>query len=134
MADTARNKELVLEFWATPPAGKGACLTDDATWHLPGSVGRKFGTADLHGEQAKGIFVASTEVYEPGGAIDVLHVLAEDDLVTLHCTLHARTRAGHDYHGSYHMLFRVEDDRIAEVWEFLDTAYLAECVEPATDA
>ena len=26
------------------------------------------------------------------------------------------------------MLFRIEGDRIAEAWEFLDTAYLADCV------
>ena len=35
---------------------------------------------------------------------------------------------GKEYHGSYHMLFRVEDGRIAEAWEFLDTAYVFECL------
>ena len=42
---------------------------------------------------------------------DIDHVLAEDDLVTLHCTMHACTTAGNEYHGSYHMLFRVADGR-----------------------
>jgi hypothetical protein len=28
------------------------------------------------------------------------------------------------------MLFRVEGDRIAEGWEFLDTAYVFECLAP----
>jgi ketosteroid isomerase-like protein len=28
------------------------------------------------------------------------------------------------------MLFRVEDGKIAEAWEFLDTAYVFECMVP----
>ncbi len=92
------------------------------------------GVQDLRGDAAHAIFTAATGVYEPGGSMDVLHVVAEDDLVTLHCQLHRGHRAGHDYHGSYHMLFRIEGDRIAEAWEFLDTAYLADCVSaPAAE-
>jgi len=45
--------------------------------------------------------------------------------------LHTRTKAGYDYDGPYHMLFRLRDGRIAETWEFLDTAYLAARVVPA---
>jgi ketosteroid isomerase-like protein len=44
--------------------------------------------------------------------------------------MHARTTAGKEYHGPYHMLFRVAGDRIAEVWEFLDTAYVFDCLQP----
>ena len=28
------------------------------------------------------------------------------------------------------MLFRVADGKIAEAWEFLDTAYVFECMQP----
>ena len=136
MADTEHNKELVRRFWQSAPKDQPAFLTDDAVWHLPTSIGRRAfgGVADLRGDAARAIFTAGTEVYEPGGSMEVLHIVAEDDLVTLHCRLHTRTRAGHDYHGSYHMLFRIEGDRIAEAWEFLDTAYLAECLaEPVAE-
>ncbi len=135
-ADTARNKELVQAFWQSRPKDQAAFLTDDAVWHLPWSIAQRAfgGVQDLRGDAAKAIFTTATGVYEPGGSMDVLHVVAEDDLVTLHCQLHTRTRAGHDYHGSYHLLFRIEGDRIAEVWEFLDTAYLADCVvEPVAE-
>jgi ketosteroid isomerase-like protein len=136
MNDTARNKELILRFWNSRPDKQADFLTDDAVWHLPTSVGQRVfgGVSDLRGDDARAIFTAATAangVYEPGGSMDILHVVAEDDLVTLHFQLHTRTRAGHDYHGSYHMLFRVEHDRIAEAWEFLDTAYLEECVTAA---
>ena len=134
MGDAASNKELVLKFWGSRPKEQAAFLTDDAVWHLPTSIAnRSFrGVTDLRGDAARAIFDAATEVYEPGGSMDVLHVVAEDDLVTLHCQLHTRTKAGNEYHGTYHMLFRLEDDRIAETWEFLDTAYLADCMGPPT--
>jgi predicted SnoaL-like aldol condensation-catalyzing enzyme len=129
MGDTVRNKELVREFWTARPEDQRGYLTDDACWHLPTSIGRRRpGGADLHGDGARAIFTDATEVYEPGGTSEILHVIAEGDLVSLHCRLQARTTNGADYHGAYHMLFRVEGERIAEVWEFLDTAYLMECL------
>ena len=129
MTDTARNKALVQEFWSARPKDQAEYLTDDAAWHLPTSIGsRRPGGADLRGDAARAIFLEATGVYEPGGSMDILHLMAEGDLVSMHCTLHARTRSGNDYDGSYHMLFRIEGERIAEVWEFLDTAYLAECM------
>ena len=131
MTDLDRNKQLVLEFWAATQEEKLGYLSDDPTWHLPTSIARGFPAQDLRGDQVRALFTASGEVYEPDRTWDIHHVVAEADLVTLHCTMHARTRAGHDYHGSYHMLFRVEDDRIAEAWEFLDTAYVRECITPS---
>ena len=133
MSDAVANKELVLRFWQSRPQDQPGFLTDDVVWHVPTSIGQRVfgGSADLRGDDAKAIFAAAQGVYEPGARMDILHVVAEGDLVALHCQLHARTSAGHDYHGSYHMLFRIADDRIAEAWEFLDTAYLAARVVPA---
>ncbi len=129
--DTAQNKELVLEFWAAAQPDKIPFLADDAVWHLPTSVARRgFPAKDLQGGQVHALFIGSTQVYEPDRTWDIDHVLAEDDLVTLHCTMHARTTAGNEYHGSYHMLFRVRDGKIAEAWEFLDTAYVFDCMVP----
>jgi ketosteroid isomerase-like protein len=131
MSDTAANKQLVLDFWAAAHADKIPYLADDAVWHLPMSVAaRGFPARDLEGEQVHSLFVESAQVYEPDRSWDIDHVLAEGDLVTLHCTMHARTTAGNEYHGSYHMLFRVENGKIAEAWEFLDTAYVFECMVP----
>lgn len=127
MSDTERNKKLVLEFWTGDPERKPDYLADDIVWHLPASVGqRNFGTTELRGDRARGIFAAAGKVYEPGGTCDVHHVIAEGDLVSVHCTLHRRMRGGAHYSGSYHMLFRVEGERVAEIWEFLDTALVLE--------
>ena len=131
---TAQNKELVLEFWAAAQPDKIPFLAADAVWHLPTSVARRgFPAQDLQGEQVHALFLGATEVYRPDRTWDIDHVIAEDDLVTLHCTMHAFTTAGNEYHGSYHMLFRVADGQIAEAWEFLDTAYVFECMIPSQE-
>jgi ketosteroid isomerase-like protein len=130
MADPARNKALVREFWAAPQEDKMAFVADDACWHLPTSVARRGFDQDVRGEDVRALFLGSTERYNRDRTWEVHHAVAEDDLGTLHCTMHATTNVGKEYHGSYHMLFRVEDDRIAEAWEFLDTAYVFECLQP----
>jgi ketosteroid isomerase-like protein len=137
MSDTAtdigRNKALVREFWAAANEDKMRYVADDACWHLPMSVALRGFDQDVCGEAVGALFLGSAERYGPDRTWDVHHVVAEDDLVTLHCTMHARTNVGKEYHGSYHMLFRIEQDRIAEAWEFLDTAYVFECLQPGGD-
>jgi ketosteroid isomerase-like protein len=130
VSNTTRNKALVREFWAAANEDKVEFVADDAVWHLPTSVARRGFDQDVRGEAVGALFLGSSERYDRDRTWDVHHVVAEGDLVTLHCTMHARTNVGKDYHGSYHMLFRVEQDRIAEAWESLDTAYVFECLQP----
>ena len=85
---------------------------------------------DVRGENIRALFLGSMERYQAGRTWDIHHVVVDGDLVALHCTMHALTNVGKEYHGSYHMLFRIEGDRIAEGWEFLDTAYVFECLRP----
>jgi ketosteroid isomerase-like protein len=94
-------------------------------------VARRGYAQEVKGDEVRALFLGSLERYEPDCTCDVDHVIAEDHLVALHCTMHARTTIGTEYHGSYHMLFRIEDGRIAEAWEFLDTAYVFECLQPS---
>jgi ketosteroid isomerase-like protein len=129
MSDTVRNKALVREFWGAANADKMDFVADDACWHLPTSVARRGFDQDVRGEAVRALFLGSSERYNRDRTWDVHHVVAEDDLVALHCTMHARTNVGKEYHGSYHMLFRIEQDRIVEAWEFLDTAYVFECLQ-----
>ena len=130
MSDVERNKALVREFWAAANDDKMRFLADDACWHLPTSVARRGFDQDVRGDAVRALFLGSSERYDQNRTWDVHHVVAEADLVTLHCTMHARTNVGKEYHGSYHLLFRIEHDRIAEASEFLDTAYVFECLQP----
>ena len=130
MSGSEGNKALVREFWAAPQEDKMRFVADDACWHLPTSVARRGFDQEVRGRDIEALFLGSAERYDRDRTWDVHHVVAEGDLVALHCTMHARTNVGKDYHGSYHMLFRVEHERIAEAWEFLDTAYVFECLQP----
>jgi ketosteroid isomerase-like protein len=128
MSDTARHKQLVLDFWASDD--KTTFVTDDVRWHLPISIARNGFAEELQGDDVRALFRGGAAMYERDRTWEIQHVVAEDDLVTLHCTMHGRTVSGNDYHGSYHMLFRIDGDRIAEGWEFLDTAYVMERMGP----
>jgi predicted SnoaL-like aldol condensation-catalyzing enzyme len=133
LTDLAANKAIALAFWEASADDKARFVTADVVWHLPLSVARPGLGQDLRSDDVLTLFTAGRAMYEPERTWDIWHVIAEDDLVTLHCTMHTRTASGNDYHGSYHMLFRIDGDRIAEAWEFLDTAYVMERMGPKID-
>ena len=95
-------------------------------WHLPPSVRHPGIEPDVYGDDVRALFEMGFEIYEPEMTWEIGHVIAEDDMVALHCTMHGRTKYGKTYDGPYHMLFRFDGDKITEGWEFLDTAYVWE--------
>jgi ketosteroid isomerase-like protein len=129
VGDVSSNKALILEFWGVEPADKHRYFTDDVLWHFPHSVAVRSGMGpELHGPEVVALFGTQTNYVDRTWEID--HVLGEDDLVTLHCTMDGWTASGNRYRNSYHFLFRLADGRIAEGWEFLDTAYAFERIGP----
>ena len=130
MGDAAADKQLVLEFWGVEPADKHRYFADDVVWHLPNSVAARFPNgAHLHGPEVVALFGGPQQHYaERTWRID--HVVGEDDMVALHCTMDGWTVSGNRYVNSYHFLFRLDDGLIAEGWEFLDTAYAFERLGP----
>ncbi len=98
-------------------------FTEQAQWHLPQSTA----TPLLSGRDAVvAMFMQGvSSYYQPDTMrFEHLHRLAEGDLVHSHFSLSAKTANGQDYHNHYQSLFRLEQRRIAEVWEYFDTAYL----------
>jgi ketosteroid isomerase-like protein len=58
--------------------------------------------------------------------ITIQNLIAEDDFVAGRFILEARTvRADEEYKNYYHFLYRCEDGKVAEYWEYLDTKYSA---------
>jgi len=70
----------------------------------------------------------TTEMYEEEGRTwTITHLFADGNLVCARARLHARVAAtGDEYDNTYSYIFRVEDGRIAELWEDFDTAYAFE--------
>lgn len=56
-------------------------------------------------------------------AIELHTLIAEEDDVVAHFGLTAKTHAGKHYANEYLFRFKCRDEKIVEVWEFLDTYY-----------
>lgn len=56
-------------------------------------------------------------------AIELHSLIAEDENVVAHFRLTAQTHDGRDYANEYLFRFKCREQKIVEVWEFLDTYY-----------
>jgi ketosteroid isomerase-like protein len=122
----ADNKRLVRRYLEGMGGGDVQLpdlLAEDVTWWAPPSSalgGLRAGKAAVLERMASG-----------GGFYDTSHpmevtidqMIAEDDWVSVQMTFEARTRRGESYRNHYHLAFRIEDRRIREVREHLDTLY-----------
>jgi ketosteroid isomerase-like protein len=70
----------------------------------------------------------TTEMYEEEGRTwTITHLFGDGNLVCARARLQARVAAtGDEYDNTYTYIFRVENGKIAEMWEDFDTAYAFE--------
>jgi ketosteroid isomerase-like protein len=106
-------------------AGLARHMKPDVRWWIPGSAADRGLERPIVGTDAVVGLLMSLSFYDPNERVwTIQHVVAEDSLVAVHATLDARIAAtAEEYHNNYVFLFRLEDGKIAEVWEHLDTAY-----------
>lgn len=106
-------------------------FTEDATWSMCGDLpiagpwkGRDAIVDDFLTE-------VGNALYEPGTVtFEFPLLIAEGNTVVLEWQVHARTRAGTPYDNQYCGVFHVQDERIHEVHEYLDTRYAARTLFP----
>jgi ketosteroid isomerase-like protein len=99
-------------------------LTDDARWWVPPSAAGHLErpvvgcsrVAQLAGGQLTAAFQPGTTTWA------VQHVTAEEDRVSILMQRRAVTATGRPYDNQYHWLFRFDREKVAEVWEIMDTA------------
>lgn len=125
--DTLKQFFLVLaETTKGRPADISVFFTDDVKWHLPQSTAQ-MGKAlyDGKSEVMQMFSGAVAQFYKPESMQFTYHsIIAEGDFAHCHFSLEAITANGKPYLNHYQSLFRMRDNRIAEVWEYFDTAYL----------
>jgi ketosteroid isomerase-like protein len=129
--DACANKKVVLNFLAALDSGNGAAamaaLADDATWTVVGHGLPVSGTMtntelfELLGKEA--------DVYEGPLRVTPTGITVEGQRVAVEATAHGTIRRnGKPYDNNYHFLFVVDDGKIREVKEYMDTHHWAETV------
>ena len=115
--------------------GIGELFTPDARWLAPQSapVGRIHAGRDA----VLRLMASGLALYDPSRPMEIQRSasLAGEALVYVEMTIRATTKAGEPYENHYVMAFQLEDGRIAEVREYVDSLY-AQCMlfDPAGQA
>ena len=130
---SAANKRLVRRYFDLVRAGDPTLpelLADDVSWWVP--PGSPLGGLHAGKESVLELMASGTGLYDPDHPLEVTieQMIAEDAWVSVQLVLTARTAAGEPYQNHYHFAFRVEDGRIREVREHLDTLYAQQKLFP----
>ncbi|MEU1466817.1 nuclear transport factor 2 family protein [Streptomyces sp. NPDC005761] len=98
----------------------------DAVYRIPGNH-PVAGTWTGLGEIAEKFLIPMGERFDPAAeyAVDVLHVIAEGDEVSVECVTRATTRGGAPYVLDISAQFTVREGRIRSMREYFDTEYFA---------
>jgi ketosteroid isomerase-like protein len=99
-------------------------LTPDARKWFPESVASRGRPNPAEGVDAVIEVLCRGGNYRPGTrTCDVHDLIEEGDRVAARLTVHGVLRGGMPYENGYHLFFRFDGDKIAEVWQQLDTAH-----------
>jgi ketosteroid isomerase-like protein len=118
MADTEKNKQIVLEFLEAfttfDPEVYERYLTADPLYTIGVNV--------YHGREGfRNVAYFGRTLYPNGQESRTIHhIAAEGDVVAVLMTIKAVTNAGKDYENNYAVHFELEDGKIAKQWEFMD--------------
>jgi ketosteroid isomerase-like protein len=123
-AATERNKQVMKEVLSAMAEGNGRLLldamADDFSWTISGKTAW---SRTYRGKQA-----VINELLRPLGRLlagpmtqTAQRVIAEGDFVVVECRGHATTKEGQPYDNSYCWVCRLEDGKLKELTEYMDT-------------
>lgn len=121
---TEENKRLMQQVFAELAKGNTQALVealaDDVVWHVTGTT--KFsrayqGKASLMSELVGPLFSQFADQY----TMVADRFIAEDDYVVVECRGKVTTKKGVPYNNRYCLVCRLEDGKIKELVEYMDT-------------
>ena len=120
----ARNKELIRAIYADPARNYGAdyfdLLADDVVYHIKGQT-RFSGTFEGREAVRQDLFEPLMAELDGGLRAVADNVFAEGDWVCAQVRGMSRAKNGRRYDNDYCMVFKLAEERIVEVHEYLDT-------------
>ena len=128
---TARNKHVVTDFFEYFSRGEidsaFALVRDDVSWWVAGDL-------PFSGTKTKGEYmqvVGNIQRGFPGGLqLEPTSMIAENDRVAVEVESHGEHVNGRSYANHYHFLITLEDGRMKEVKEYMDTLHLFRLIRP----
>ena len=121
---TEENRRLMQQIFAQLAEGNAAALVeslaDDVVWRVTGTTpfSKAFeGKAMLINELVGPLF---SQLEEPP-RMNADRFIADGDCVVVECRGKATLKNGRPYNNKYCMVFRLEDGKIKEVTEYMDT-------------
>ena len=128
----ARNKQVVADFFEDFSRGEidsaFDLVRDDVSWWVPGDL-------PFSGTKTKAEYmqvVGNIQRGFPGGLrLEPTSMIAEGDRVAVEVESHGEHANGRIYANHYHFLITLEDGRIAEVKEYMDTLHLFQLIQPS---
>lgn len=124
---TVDNKQVVIDFYEAGARGDmDACfnlIADDVVWTNIGTT--KF-SGSFNGKQAlmEGLLGPLFGQLKAGIASTIDGLIAEGDMVVALTKGQAETHDGTPYNNTYCQVMRIEDGKIVEVTEYMDTALI----------
>lgn len=121
---TTENKRLMQRVFDELAKGNSQALVevlaDDVDWHVTGTT--KFsrtysGKATLMNELVVPLFSQFADQYTTTAD----RFIADDNYVVVECRGKATTKTGRPYNNKYCFVFRMEDGKVKEVTEYMDT-------------
>ena len=129
----AANKELMQEIYDELSKGNRMpfrnALAEDFRWIMKGKTAwsRTYEGRDaVRNELLAPLFAQ----FEEGYCNKPIRLIAEDDLVVVECDGSVMTKSGKPYNNQYCLIFRLENGKIKEMTEYLDTALVNDVLDP----
>ena len=121
---TAENKRLMQQIFAELATGNSQplaeALADDVVWHVTGTTkfsGSYNGKSSLMNNLLAPLFSQLEGRYKN----DADRFIADENYVAVECRGNSTTKSGLPYNNKYCFVFRLEDGKIREVTEYMDT-------------
>ena len=121
---TAENKRLLQDIFAELAKGNSEALVnalaDDVAWHVTGTT--KFsGTYQSKASLLKDLVLPLFSLFDDQYKNFADRFIADGEYVAVECRGKATTKSGLPYNNKYCFIFRIENEKIKEVTEYMDT-------------
>ena len=126
------NKSIVEEFFKSFSAGNideaFSLVSDNASWWVPGDL-------PFSGTKTKAQYLqvvgAIKKGFPKGLKLNIVSMIAEGDTVAAEVVSDGDHYSGKKYENKYHFLIKIENGKIIEVKEYMDTLHLYQLIQPA---